>query len=131
MDEQSKMNENVAQEQSTDQEQAEGQQQGSDQEQSEGQQQDSNQEQSDDQAQGSNQEQAEGQQQGGGKETGPSPLTLTQVLDLLKKSNLINLDMPLKSLFEQVQNAQSGLPSDWGIIGDSGYLVLMWKRKDG
>lgn len=62
------------------------------------------------------------------KESGNS---LLQVLDFLKNSNLINLDMPLKSLFDQVQHIQTDPSSEWGLIGDSGHWALVWQKKHG
>jgi len=79
------------------------------------------------------QEQPQAQEQRGDKETNLSeetPPTIVQVLDFLKKSNLVNLDLPMKSLLEQVQSVQPDLPTEWGFIGDSGHWVLIWKRKD-
>lgn len=55
--------------------------------------------------------------------------SLLQVLSFLKDSNLINLDMPLKSLFDQVQHLQTDPSSEWGLIGDSGHWALVWQKK--
>jgi hypothetical protein len=79
-------------------------------------------------------EQGAEQKEGTQEESAPSEgktLTLIQVLDFLKQSNLINLDIPLKSLVEQVQKVQPDPSADGGIIGDSGHWALVWKRKDG
>ena len=56
--------------------------------------------------------------------------SLLQVLDFLKNSNLINLDMPLKSLFDQVQNIQADPSTEWGLIGDTGHWALVWQKKE-
>jgi len=47
----------------------------------------------------------------------------------LKKSDLINLDLPVKALLEQVQSVQPDLPSEWGFIGDTGHWVFVWKKE--
>jgi len=49
------------------------------------------------------------------------------VLEFLRKSNIINMDMPLKTLFENIQTLQPDPSTGWGIVGDSGHLVLVWK----
>ena len=72
------------------------------------------------------QEQPQAQEQRGDEE---KPPTIVQVLDFLKKSNLINLDLPMKTLLEQVQSVQPDLPPEWGFIGDSGHWVLVWKKE--
>ncbi|GLV59273.1 hypothetical protein KDH_61000 [Dictyobacter sp. S3.2.2.5] len=77
-------------------------------------------------AEGQGEEQQAGEEQRTGGETGN---TLLQVLDFLKSSNLINLDMPLKSLFDQVQNIQTDPSTEWGLIGDSGHWALVWQKK--
>jgi len=63
------------------------------------------------------------------EESRESSNSLLQVLDFLKSSQLINLDIPLKSLFEQVQHIQPEPSSDWGLIGDSGHWALVWQKK--
>ncbi|GCE06054.1 hypothetical protein [Dictyobacter aurantiacus] len=68
----------------------------------------------------------QGEEQQTGEETGN---TLLQVLNFLKNSNLINLDMPLKSLFDQAQNIQTDPSTEWGLIGDSGHWALVWQKK--
>lgn len=72
------------------------------------------------------------QQPGGAQSSGSkeSANSLLQVLDFLRNSNLINLDMPLKSLFDQVQNIQADPSSEWGLIGDSGHWALVWQKKE-
>lgn len=86
------------------------------------QEQESNQEQEGGQGQETQQQQPQ-QQQGG--TTSPAGM-----LDFLRQSNIINLDMPLRSLFEGVQNLQPDPSTGWGIIGDSGHWVLVWKGKE-
>lgn len=86
------------------------------------------------QSQGSEQEKSQGQEQnkaqkstldgGSAQGQGTSP---ANVLEFLRKSNIINMDMPLKTLFENIQALQPDPSSSWGVVGDSGHLVLVWK----
>lgn len=90
------------------------------------------------QSQGSEQEQEQSQEQeqeqnkaqesthGGGSAQGQGA-TPANVFDFLRKSNIINMDVPLKTLFENIQTLQPDPSSSWGVVGDSGHLVIVWK----
>jgi hypothetical protein len=71
-----------------------------------------------------NEGQATNQEAGGSKEKSPSP---ANVLEFLRRSNIINMDMPLKTLFESVEALQPDPSTGWGVVGDSGHWVLVWK----
>jgi ATP-dependent 26S proteasome regulatory subunit len=125
--------ESTGEEQPQAQEQKPDQEQKSDQEQPQAQEQKPDQEQPQAQEQKPDQEQPQAQEQKGDKEINRSeenPPTIVQVLDFLKKSNLVNLDLPMKSLVEQVQSVQPDLPVEWGFIGDTGHWVLVWKKEE-
>lgn len=74
------------------------------------------------------QEQGQEQQQGSSQNAGQSSerSSTPNVLDFLRKSNIINMEMPLKNLFDQMQTLQTE-ENGWGLIGDSGHWVLVWK----
>jgi hypothetical protein len=74
--------------------------------------------------QDTNTEQAASQEVSGSKERSTSP---ANVLEFLRKSNIINMDMPLKTLFESVEALQPDPSTGWGVVGDSGHWVLVWK----
>ena len=76
--------------------------------------------------QNSKAEQAGNQEAGGSQEKSPST---AHVLEFLRNPDLINMDMPLKTLFEQVETLQPDPSTGWGVVGDSGHLVLVWKGK--
>ncbi|GER86462.1 hypothetical protein KDW_06240 [Dictyobacter vulcani] len=56
--------------------------------------------------------------------------SLLQVLDFLKNSNLINLDMPLKSLFDQVQNIQADPSTEWDSLATQVTGLLSGRKKN-
>jgi len=72
------------------------------------------------------QEQEQGQEQQQEASQNAAQSSTPSVLDFLRKSNIINMDMPLKNLFDQMQTLQME-DSGWGLIGDSGHWVLVWK----
>jgi hypothetical protein len=74
--------------------------------------------------QNTNTEQTANQEAGNSKEKSSSP---ANVFEFLRKSNIINMDMPLKTLFESVEALQPDPSAGWGVVGDSGHLVLVWK----
>ncbi len=57
------------------------------------------------------------------QEKSPSPAT---VLEFLKESNILSLDMSLKPLIEQFETLQPDPFTGWGIVAASGHLVLAW-----
>ena len=69
-------------------------------------------------------EQAANQEAGSSQEKSSSP---ANVFEFLRKSNIINMDMPLKTLFESIETLQPDPSTGWGVVGDSGHLVLVWK----
>jgi hypothetical protein len=71
-----------------------------------------------------NSEQTKKQEAGGSQGKSSSP---ANVFEFLRKSNIINSDMPLKTLFESIEALQPDPSSGWGVVGDSGHLVLVWK----
>lgn len=74
-----------------------------------------------------NQEQVTSQQEAGRlKEKSPSP---ANVLEFLRRSNILNLEIPLRTLFEQVETLQPAPSTGWGIVGDSGHVILVWKSE--
>jgi hypothetical protein len=73
-----------------------------------------------------NTEQTANQEAGSSQEKSSSP---ANVFEFLRKSNIINMDMPLKTLFESVEALQPDPSAGWGVVGDSGHLVLVWKGK--
>jgi hypothetical protein len=74
--------------------------------------------------QNTNAEQAANKEAGGSQEKSSSP---ANVFEFLRKSNIINMDMPLKTLFESIETLQPDPSTGWGVVGDSGHLVLVWK----
>lgn len=73
-----------------------------------------------------NQEQATNQEASNSRVQEASP---ANVLEFLRKSNIINFDIPLKTLFEQIETLQPDPSTEWGIVSDSGHLVLVWADK--
>jgi hypothetical protein len=73
------------------------------------------------------QEQETGQATDNSSSSDHSP---TNVLEFLRKSNIINMDVSLKTLFESVESLQSDPANGWGIISDSGHLVLIWHGQE-
>src|SRR5579883_1969656 len=77
------------------------------------------------------------QEQQGGQEQQPQQeqqkgepkvldMSLNQLLDLMKRSNIINMDTPLKSLLAK---GQITVPKEWGLLLSSGHWLLIWRRK--
>jgi hypothetical protein len=62
-----------------------------------------------------------------GQEAGPPPgPSLAQVFEFLRRSSILNMDAPLRTLFEQLESLQPDPSSEWGVVGDSGHLFLVW-----
>ena len=58
-----------------------------------------------------------------GAPLGPSS---AQVFEFLRRSNILNMDAPLRTLFEQLETLHLDPSTKWGVIGDSGHLALVW-----
>jgi hypothetical protein len=69
-------------------------------------------------------------EQRAGQEAGtPSGPSSANVVEFLRKSNILNMEVPLKTLFEQLETLQPDPSSGWGVVGDSGHLFLVWVGK--
>ena len=58
----------------------------------------------------------------------PSPSSV-HVFEFLRRSSILNMDAPLRTLFEQLETLQLDPSTKWGVIGDSGHLALVWVAK--
>jgi hypothetical protein len=61
-----------------------------------------------------------------GASLGPSS---ANVFEFLRKSSILNMDAPLRTLFEQLETLQLDPSTKWGVIGDSGHMAILWVGK--
>jgi hypothetical protein len=52
--------------------------------------------------------------------------TSAATLDALRRANIINMDTPLKSIIDQLKDLQPEAATGWGVLEDSGHMVLVW-----
>lgn len=52
--------------------------------------------------------------------------TSAATLDALRRAKIINMDAPLKSIIDQLKELQPETATGWGVLEDSGHMVLVW-----